>query len=301
MPITGSLPVIPTPFWHGKIDYESLERLLDHLVTESDGYTLGGSTGESVSLSFSERVSLMKFAVDRTPPGKTIVVGITHTNLEEMIALGKLASDLGVHGVLVPPPFYFPNSFPMILEFFRSLDRSCDLPIIFYDNPVYTKTWLRAEDLLRLADNCKHVVAVKMTDHDLSKIPILKESGLAVFAGDDATTFRSLLLGVDGSMTIAPSIFPGAYQATVRLLAEQNAVGALRLFSQIILPTIHIFGPGDEIAVTKGLFKWMGFFRSAELRLPLLPCSDFRLREAVLAYETGMSFESSMNKALKGA
>ncbi len=299
MRIAGSLPVIPTPFYEGRIDYESLERLFDHLFPELDGYTIGGSTGESVSLSFAERVSLMEFAVRRTPPGKQVIVGLTHTNLEEMIALGRQASDVGVHGVLVPAPYYFPNSFPMVLEFFKALDASCDLPIIFYDNPVYTKTPLRAEELLQLVDACKHLAAVKMTDHDLTKISTLKQNGVDVFSGDDVVAFRSLLLGVDGSMIIAPSVFPTAYQATVKLLADGDASGALRLFSQTVLPFIHLFGPGDEISVTKGVFKWMGLFRSAELRLPLLPCSEVRLREAVLAFEIGMSSEESLRDLVK--
>jgi dihydrodipicolinate synthase/N-acetylneuraminate lyase len=51
---------------------------------------------------------------------------------------------------------------------------------------------------------------VKVTDHDLDKITALKKSrNAAVFSGDDVVAFRSLLLGVDGSMIIAPSIFPG--------------------------------------------------------------------------------------------
>ena len=89
MKLQGSLPVIPTPFYNGRIDYDSLLRLFDHLFPELDGYTLGGSTGESVSLSLEERRELMKFAVENTPSGKTIVAGLTHTNLQDVIALAR--------------------------------------------------------------------------------------------------------------------------------------------------------------------------------------------------------------------
>lgn len=286
MKLRGSLPVIPTPFYNGKTDFDSLLRLFDHLFPELDGYTLCGSTGESVSLSTEERLELMAFAARNTPPGKTIVVGLAHTNLEEMAQLARHAEELGIHAGLVPCPYYFPNSFPMVLEFFRALDRCSSLELVIYDNPVYTKTWLRAEELYALLDACEHLNSVKMTDHDLDKITALKKNrDVAVFSGDDVVAFRSLLLGVDGSMIIAPAVFPVAYQKVVRLLAEGDARNALRVFSEQILPFIHLFGMGDEISTTKALYKHLGIFRSDELRLPLLPCSPERLQEVILAYE----------------
>jgi 4-hydroxy-tetrahydrodipicolinate synthase len=283
--LSGTLPVIPTPFHNGRIDYDSLLKLFDHLFPHVDGYTLSGSTGEAVSLAPEERKELMTFAAQNSPTGKTVVVGLTHTNLQEMIHLGRHAKILGIAAGLVPCPYYFPNSFAMVLEFFRALDRNLNLNWVFYDNPVYTKTWLRAEELLTLVDACEHLKAVKMTDHDLAKITSLKQNRVSVFCGDDVIAFASLLRGVDGSMIIAPSVFPAAYQQTVHLLAEGNLPGALRLFSHRILPFIHLLGPGDEISCTKALFKHLGIFRSDELRPPLLPCSPERVHEIVMAYE----------------
>jgi 4-hydroxy-tetrahydrodipicolinate synthase len=287
MKLSGSLPVIPTPFYRGKIDFDSLLRLFDHMFPELDGCTICGSTGESVSLSFKERLELMEFAVHNAPPGKAVVVGLTHTNLNEMIDLAEHAANLGARAGLVPCPYYFPNSFPMVLEFFKALDQASDLDLVLYDNPVYTKTVLSADSLLTILDACPHLTAVKMTDHDLEKITSLKQSReVTVFSGDDVVAFRSLLLGVDGSMIIAPSVFPREYQQTIRLLAEGSAERAFAVFSERVLPFIHLFGLGDEIPNTKALFKEIGIFRSEEVRLPLLPCPPGRLREVMLAYET---------------
>jgi 4-hydroxy-tetrahydrodipicolinate synthase len=277
---------VPTPFLKGRIDFDSLSRLFEHLFPELDGYTLCGSTGEAVSLSLEERLQLMRFAVKNTPQGKRIVMGLTHTNLGEMIALARAAEELGVHAGLVPCPYYFPNSFEMVLEFFRELDCATDLPLVFYDNPLYTKTSLTASELFLLIDSCRHLKAVKMTDHALDKITALKQRGdVLVFAGDDVTAYRSLLLGVDGSMIIAPAVFPSAYQETVRLLAHGEAAESLRLFSQSVLPFIHLFGPGDEVPVTKAVFKNIGIFASDEVRSPLLRCTKERLKQVLLAYE----------------
>lgn len=284
--LRGSLPVIPTPFYKGKIDYESLLKLFEHLFPDLDGYTLCGSTGEAVSLSLDERLELMQFAAKNTPAGKSIVVGLTHTNLQEMVRLARRAEELGIHGGLVPCPYYFPNSFPMVLEFFRALDRSSALSLVLYDNPLYTRTFLRTQEILTLVEACAHLKSVKMTDHELDKITGLKKNGgVSVFSGDDVVAFRSLLLGVDGSMIIAPAVFPKAYQQVARLVRENDSNQALKIFSHRILPFIHLFGPGDEVSNTKALYKHLGIFRSEEVRLPLLPCPQTRLREVVMAYE----------------
>ncbi len=281
----GSLPVIPTPFLDNRIDFDSLSRLFEHIFPDLEGCTIAGSTGESVSLSTDERLELMRFCARNKPPGKQIIVGLTHTNLAEMIALARAAQDLGLDGGLVPCPYYFPNSFEMVLEFFRELDRGTSLPLVFYDNPVYTKTWLSAEQVFRIIDACPHVRGVKMTDHALEKISSLRELGIPVYLGDDITAFRSLLLGATGSMIIAPAVFPAAYQETVRLLDNGQPREALRIFSNSILPFIHLFGPGDEVPVTKALYKHLGIFRTGETRLPLLPSTVERLDQVLMAYE----------------
>jgi 4-hydroxy-tetrahydrodipicolinate synthase len=283
--LSGTLPVIPTPFLAGKIDFDSLSRLFEFIFPTLDGYTLGGSTGEAISMTLDERLQLIRFAAKNTPPGKKIVVGLTDTNLEDCKVLAREASNLGLQGGLIPAPYYFPNSFEMVREFLRAVDGASDLDLVFYHNPVFTKTVLTSTDLLRLTEACSHLKAVKMTDHDLDKITALRDRGISVFAGDDIVAFRSLLLGVHGSMIIAPAVFPCAYQATVKLLAHNDAEGALRLFSESILPFIHLFGPGDEIPVTKALYQHLGVFTSAELRLPLLPSSEERFKHALLAYE----------------
>jgi 4-hydroxy-tetrahydrodipicolinate synthase len=86
-------------------------------------------------------------------------------------------------------------------------------------------------------------------------------------------------------MIIAPAVFPAAYQETVRLLDGGDAREALRVFSQGILPFIHLFGPGDEVSVTKALFRHLGIFRSDATRLPLLRCTAERLEQVVMAYD----------------
>jgi len=98
--VTGVLPVIPTPFSGGRFDRESFERWLDHAIASLDGYTLLGSTGEAPSLTVEERMEICELAIACTPADKAVVVGITHTSVDDAIRLARHAQ---AHGARVLP------------------------------------------------------------------------------------------------------------------------------------------------------------------------------------------------------
>jgi len=199
----GSLPVIPTPFYNGKIDFDSLLKLFEHLFPELDGCTLCGSTGEAVSLSLDERLELMKFAARNTPAGKAIVVGLTHTLYWKEMggSIGPVCRGVGTPRRPGSLPLLFPQFVPDGFEVFPCPRR-----------------------------HFQSATAVKMTDHDLDNITALKKSlNVTVFSRDDVVAFRSLLLGVDGSIIMAPAVFPAAsvYVCNCELIFDNQPLGFL--------------------------------------------------------------------------
>ncbi|CAI6018481.1 dihydrodipicolinate synthase family protein [Cohnella sp. JJ-181] len=287
----GNIPVIPTPFAGGKIDYEDFERLIRHTSDHVDGYVIAGSTGEAPALSAEERIEIAAFFADHTQ-GKHIVIGLGHTNLVEAVRIGRAAAGLGIRAALVPSPYYFPNSLDMVKAYVGRLAADTGLDIVFYDNPVTTGTTYTAGQLIELAEAVPAIKAIKMTDHDMGKIRALKrETSLAVFGGDDIICYRAIEAGVDGSMIIAPIIFPQAFKEGWELYLAGRREESFAIFAKTILPFVHMFGPGDEIPTTKALFHHLGLFKSAETRLPLLPADEARTRETLLGYQHGLTAE----------
>ncbi|MFC5701604.1 dihydrodipicolinate synthase family protein [Cohnella faecalis] len=280
----GNIPVIPTPFVDGKIDYEGFENLIRHTSDFVEGYVIGGSTGESPALSAEERIEIARFFAKRVPH-MHIVIGLNHTNLEEAVAIGRAAVEAGIRSALVPSPYYFPNSLESVKAYVRSLAERTGLQIVFYDNPVTTKTVYTAQQLIELAAAVPAIKAIKMTDHNMGKIRALKQqTSLAVFGGDDIICFRAFEAGVDGNMIIAPIIYPKEFKECWDLYRAGKRQESFAVFSDKILPFIHMFGPGDEIPTTKALYKQLGLFKSAETRLPLLPSDEQRVSETLLGY-----------------
>ena len=265
----GVLPVISTPFTSGSFDRESFERFLDHALPSIDGYTLLGSTGEAPSLTTEQRIEIGEQALALTPRAKSVVVGVSHTSVSEAIRLARHAQAQGAAAVLCSAPYYFENSPAGLFGYFAALDAALEIDLILYDNPVATKTRVPPEWVTAWSEELEHLRAVKLTDHDLTKIPTLQAAGLEVFAGDDAILFRYLAAGVDGVMVIAPALFPDSFRIVYDLAQSGELDGSLEVFAREILPLLHVFGIGDEIATTKAILSDIGIFTSPEVLPPL--------------------------------
>jgi 4-hydroxy-tetrahydrodipicolinate synthase len=285
MPVEGILPVIPTPFIDGALDVASLRRFLDHMLPHVDGYTLLGSTGEAPSLTSAERRSIVEAALSMTPPDKAVIVGVSHTSASEAAELARHAERCGARGVLCSVPYYFANSERGILQYLKRVDEGLGIDLVLYDNPVATRTQLPADWVVGWAGELSRLSAVKLTDHDLTKIDVWHEAGLRVLGGDDPILFRYLSAGVDGVIVIAPCVFPQAFRTIWELVREGEEDAALRVFSERILPFIHVFGIGDEIATTKALLHDIGIFDSDELLPPLIGVGPERRRLLRAAYD----------------
>jgi 4-hydroxy-tetrahydrodipicolinate synthase len=294
--IEGLLPVIPTPFLDGRLDERSLARFLDHFLPWLDGYTLLGSTGEAPSLPTQERMRIAEVALGLTPPGKTVVIGVTHTSLADSIALAKHAGSVGAQAVLCAAPYYFANTADGVLGYLRGLDEALDIELVLYDNPAPSGFQIAAQAVCDWAGQLAHLHTVKLTDHDLGKIPLWHDAGLKVLAGDDPIAFRYLAAGADGAMMIAPCVFPEAFRAVWDLVRGGDITGAYQVFAARILPLIHVYGIGDEIATSKAVLQDMGLFTSAEVLPPLEPASPDRCALVRLGYRIA----TQPKKAIEG-
>jgi 4-hydroxy-tetrahydrodipicolinate synthase len=287
MPVSGILPVIPTPFQHGRFDPASFERLLEHMAPGVDGYTLLGSTGEAPSLTVEGREAVAEAALGMTPEGMRVVVGVTSTCLDDSIRLARHAHKHGAAAVLCASPFYFANGEDGLRRYFAALDSAIEIDLVLYDNPVATRTVLDKEFVVSLADSLRHLRTVKLTDHALDKVDRWHEAGLNVLGGDDPILFQYLAAGVDGVMMIAPAVFPVKFRHVWEAVQAGELEQALEQFADL-LPFLHLFGIGDEIVTTKALLAELGIFSSDEALAPLMPVDEQRRMLLTAAYQLAM-------------
>lgn len=283
--IRGLLPVVPTPFTDGQFDQASFRRLLEYILPHLDGYTLLGSTGEAPSLTVQERMRITEFALDWTPAGKTVVIGVSSTCLEDSVALARHADCHGAYGVLCSAPYYFVNTAKGVYSYLARIDAAIERDLVLYDNPTSTGTVLRTDDVIEWSQRLSHLRTVKLTDHDLTKVGVWQRAGISVLAGDDPIIAQFLAAHVDGAMVIAPAIFPESARLVWELTLAGDDERAFGTLATDILPFVHAFGIGDEIATTKSILADMGIFESREVRLPLEPTSEARQQLLRHAYK----------------
>ena len=245
-----------TPFaGDGSLDLDAAAGLASYLVDElgNDGLVISGTTGESPTTSDVEKADLLSVVLDAVGDRARILAGVGTFDTEHTLELAATAAKLGASGLLVVTPYYSKPPQPGILEHFRRVADSTDVPMMLYDIPGRAGVAIATETMLRLAEHPR-IVAVKDAKGDLAASSrVIAESELAYYSGDDAMTLPLLSIGavgVVGTSTHFSAV--GTKQLIEAYLAGDNAT-ALRLHQQLLPIYTGIFATQGCILVKAGL------------------------------------------------
>jgi 4-hydroxy-tetrahydrodipicolinate synthase len=228
------LTAIVTPFREdGAVDLEAFRALARHLVENgSDGIVVAGTTGESPTLSDSEKLELWRAAVDEVGETATVIAGTGTYSTAHSVHLTREADEVGVDGFLVVTPYYNKPPQRGIVEHFRAIAAATDRPIVVYNIPgrVVVNIELGTMSELRQIPN---VVAVKQAYDDLGEARHIVEMGLTLYAGDDNLVFPFLELGGAGGICVRSHIAGGRFKEMIRLFRAGDADGARGIHEEL--------------------------------------------------------------------
>src|SRR3989441_7290753 len=212
--LEGIWTPIPTPLTkHGKVDPDATRRLVDfHIEAGIDGLLPLGTSGEFALLSREERGIMVKTVADQADSRVPVVAGVSDPSIENIVQLSSDAKEAGADGVIATPPYYFTTTDEGHYHHFKAISEAIDLPLLIYNIPEWTHSFVTPETVQRLADE-KLVVGMKYTEYNfLNLVRFLKTSGvkIAIFAGSDAMAYSNLEFGgsgaIIGSANVAPKI-----------------------------------------------------------------------------------------------
>jgi 4-hydroxy-tetrahydrodipicolinate synthase len=280
--VTGLLPPIATPFKDGAIDYDSLRSMLDDLAGNVSGILVGGSVGETPSLTVDERVALTRAVARHLDGESSLAVAVGDNSIENTRALLEEAATDGISLAVVSLPNYFANDLGMLEEYFGSVAALTPIQLCLYDNPVANHSPLTVAQIKTLVESVPQITHIKVTDTALDKVSALRdETKLTIHAGDDAVLWHQLIRGVDGAMVALPMIYPERAAEIWRLVRAGEHDAAYAEYRHVT-DFIHMaLGASDYVAVVKTVLHARGVIASPEVRLPLVPLSP-RRREDVL-------------------
>lgn len=283
----GVFTALVTPFDSGRIDFESLGRLLDHQVKNGiDGFVVNGTTGESPTLKREERDEVYRFVRHRAP-GKIVILGTGGNDTEKTVQATREAEQLGADAALVVVPYYNKPPQRGLFAHFKAVAESTKLPVILYNVPGRTVAGLATETIRDLA-KLPNVIGVKEASGDIGfarEIAAACGPGFTMLSGDDGTYGEFLAAGGHGVISVATHVLPAEFVAWTRAAHRGDAATALAGVKKAKPLIDALFAEANPIPVKKAL-QMMGLLKSAELRLPLVeldPAKEPDLRREMKA------------------
>ena len=133
------ITAIITPFTvNDEIDYESLEKLIEHLLNHgSQGFVIAGTTGESPILSFEEKVELTQFIAKQVGNRAVLIAtGQCSNNTKESVEAAKALSKIEhINGILAVTPYYNKPSQAGMIAHFKAIADASEKPVMLYNIP----------------------------------------------------------------------------------------------------------------------------------------------------------------------
>ena len=240
----GVYPALTTKFTpNDELDFEAFKKNVDfQLKAGVDGLIIGGSLGEASTLSNEEKDELTRYSVKEF--SVPIVMNIAEQSTREAIAAAGKAQDYGAVGLMLLPPMRYNADSRETVEFFTTVARNTDLPIMIYNNPIDYKIMVTLdmfEELVRY-DN---IEAVKESTRDTTNVTrMINRFGdrFKILCGVDTLAVESLLMGADGWVAGLVDAFPQETVAIYRLIKagrHQEAIQIFRWFLPLLELDIH--------------------------------------------------------------
>lgn len=194
-----------------KINYTILERMIENQIKgKIDALIVCGTTGESATLSDTEKREIIKFVVDKVHGRVPVIAGTGSNNTTHAIELTKYAEKVGCDGVLVVTPYYNKTTQAGLIEHYKLISKNTKLPIILYNVPSRTGVNINPETCLELS-KIKNIVAIKEASGNISQVIKIKSlcgNNLNIYSGNDDLIIPTMSVGGIGVISVLSNVKP---------------------------------------------------------------------------------------------
>jgi 4-hydroxy-tetrahydrodipicolinate synthase len=269
----GTGVAIITPFKKNfEVDFEALTRVVNHLIKGKVEYIVVlGTTGESATLSKEEKELVIHHIKKVANKRIHLVLGIGGNNTKEIIQNIEQTNLDGFSAILSVSPYYNKPSQEGIYQHYRMMDAYAPLPIILYNVPGRTGSNMTSETTLRLAFDCKNVMAIKEASGNMEQCMRIingKPKNFHVISGDDNLSLPLIACGASGVISVAANSLPKDFSDMIRFSLKGDYEKARKLHYKIMPITDQLFADGNPGGV-KYLMEQMKLI-DATVRLPLV-------------------------------
>lgn len=280
-PLTGILPVAPTPFHSdGTVDEGGMCRVLDCMIDQGvDAICILANYSEQFVLSDDERSRLTRVSLEHVAGRVPMIVTTSHFSTQIAVARAVEAEAMGASMIMMMPPYHGVGLVPPevgIFEHFQAVSEAVNIPIMVQDAPLSGVT-LTVPTLAKMAREIENVSYFKMeTPFAADKLAALIDAGgdhiVGPFDGEEAVTLLADLdAGATGTMTSA--LQPELIRPIVTRYLAGDLDGALDQW-KLCLPLINHENRQCGLRAAKTVMMAGGVIGSDHVRHPLQPMSQ---------------------------
>ena len=207
----GSIPAVITPFIEDKVDYNSLTKVLTHLIDNgSHGLVPCGTTGESPTLSHDEHKKIIEETIRIADKRIPVIAGTGSNNTLEAIEYTNHAENSGADAALIVTPYYNKPTQSGLYEHFKTIANKTNIPILIYNIPGRSIVDMSIETMIELS-KIENIIGVKDATNDLFR-PLLTrkkmENNFCYLSGEDGTALAYLAQGGHGCISVTANVAP---------------------------------------------------------------------------------------------
>ncbi|SFS18732.1 4-hydroxy-tetrahydrodipicolinate synthase [Dyella sp. OK004] len=240
----GVIPAITTPFTaDGQVDHAFLA---EHARTLIDSGCTGivplGSLGEAATLSFDEKLAIIRTLVRALDGRAPVIPGIAALSTDEAVRLAREAKALGCSGLMVLPPYVYSTDWREMGAHLRAVIAATDLPCMLYNNPIAYKTDFSPEQIAELAHEFPNVQAVKESSGDVRRFAAIRSllgNRLELLVGMDDAIVEGVAMGARGWIAGLVNAYPKESVKLFELARDGGADAAAELYAWF-LPLLRL-------------------------------------------------------------
>jgi 4-hydroxy-tetrahydrodipicolinate synthase len=284
---TGAMVAIVTPFHDGKVDFETLDELIDFQLDNGiDGIVPVGTTGESPTLSHEEHKAVIERVVKRVAGGTRVIAGAGSNSTAEAIELTAYAKKVGADATLQVCPYYNKPTQEGFFQHFKAIADEVDLPIVLYNIPGRCGAGMTPETIARL-DEHENIVGIKEATGSLDQASeIAMRCDITIISGDDSLTLPLASVGAKGVISVVANVVPADVKAMTDLILEGDLVKARQWHRKLFALSKNMLTLATNPIPIKAAMAMLDMC-SEELRLPMTalePAKKTALKQTLTDY-----------------
>ena len=270
------LTAMLTPFdKDGGVNYAEAARLADYLVRvqKNDGLVINGTTGESPTLTESEKLQLLSTVLETVGDQAAVLFGAGTYNTAESIHMTREAERRGAHGIMLVNPYYNRPGQEGLYAHFSTIARETSLPVLLYNIMPRSAINLETTTLLKLAE-IPNIVGVKEASGSVPQIAEVASqapNGFRVYSGDDGLTLPILSVGGCGLVSVAAHVVGAPLKEMIEVF-QTDPARALAIHQRLMPAFKALFSAPSPVPVKYATS--LNGFDCEEVRLPLVKLNE---------------------------